>query len=110
MRRLRVLLLLVSVGWLAGCSSARRVSFEFDSFGRQSGHVDAFLLFDRYAGPTFDTMIPPRGDWPSVASGANLGERINYREYIRDYQGRNANAQQQFRRDFISRRSGVISR
>ncbi len=72
--------------------------------------LSPYLLFDRHPGPTSASDIAYRSHWPNAASGVVIRERIQFQDRVYDSQGRNLGRHQDYRRNFRSRRIGVIER
>ncbi len=102
-RRIASVLLLTLVA-IGGCAST---GFNGWENGRK---MQSNLIFDRYAGSFAANEMAPRSDWPSIESGQRIREEITYTERFRDYQGQNSGFNNNFTRNFTTRRRGTIVR
>ena len=96
-RKLSVLLLAVAV--LSGCGSPSRHRMRSEA-------PRVSLLFDHLPGYPSASQIVHRSDWPSTFRSWSVGEVVEYREQIYDYQNGGRDSGDQFRRYFRSTRVG----
>lgn len=105
-----VALTLAMAAALSGCASPP-MSFSLGKSALRSRAVlNPHLLFDLIPGPADATGLEPRESWPTAFAGQLLGEQIVYQEHIRDNQGRGRRSDDEYRRRFVTYRTGRIER
>lgn len=109
-RKAMVALTLAMAAALSGCASPL-MSFSLSTSAlRPSAVLNPHLLFDRIPDPTDATGLRPREYWPTAIAGQLRSEQIVYQEHIRDNQGRGRRSDDEYRRTFVTHRSGRIER
>ncbi|MCH7701131.1 MAG: hypothetical protein IID37_05545 [Planctomycetes bacterium] len=91
--------LLLAMAGLSGCGPPIR-------HGLRSEAPRVALLFDHLPGRPSASQIVHRSDWPSTFRSWSVGEVVEYREQVYDYQNGGRNSGDQFRRYFRSTRVG----
>ncbi|MCH7527502.1 MAG: hypothetical protein IID39_08700 [Planctomycetes bacterium] len=109
-RKAMVALTLAMAAALSGCASPLMSSNLSKSALRPRVSLNPHLLFDRIPGPTHAAGLGPRESWPTAIAGQLLAEQIVFQEHIRDYQGGGRQSGNEYRRRFVTYRTGRIER